>query len=180
MGRLGKSRDRLHNPRGEGERARKRANQQDQLRLAERASQNRYAVINREICSRHVVWGPYEHVVCAASQKRLPVAMYHASAFRSRACHRSHVCVFVLAWLNVGELPRFDNQLQHLAALSLHLVDLARAELLEFADIGRELYEYLPRFTFESISTSWPSIARKEIVLNPFLGNANCFQDFIR
>ncbi len=61
----------------------------------ERAPQNRYAVINREICSRHVVWGPCEHVVCAASQKRLPVAMYHASAFRSRACHRSHVCVFV-------------------------------------------------------------------------------------
>ena len=98
----------------------------------ERASQNRYAVINRGICSRHVVWGPCEHVVCAALQKRLPVAMYHASAFRSRACHRSHVCVFVWAWLNVGELPRFDNQLQHLAALSLHLVDLARDELLEF------------------------------------------------
>ena len=105
----------------------------------ERASQNRYAVINRGICSRHVVWGPCEHVVCAASQKRLPVAMYHASAFRSRAFHRSHVCVFVWAWLNVGELRDLTNQLQHLAALSLHLVDLARDELLEFADIKREL-----------------------------------------
>jgi hypothetical protein len=47
--------------------------------------------------------------------------------------------VFVWAWLNLGELPRLDNQLPHLAALSLHLVDLARAALLEFADIGREL-----------------------------------------
>lgn len=36
-------------------------------------------------------------------------------------------------------MPRFDNQLQHLAALSLHLVDLVRDELLEFVDIGREL-----------------------------------------
>jgi hypothetical protein len=63
----------------------------------ERASQNHYAVIIREICSRHVVWGPCEHVVCAASQKRLAVPTYHASAFRSRTCHRSHVCVFVWA-----------------------------------------------------------------------------------
>jgi hypothetical protein len=46
--------------------------------------------------------------------------------------------VFVWAWLNVGELPRFDNQLPHLAALSLQ-VDLARDELFEFADIKREL-----------------------------------------
>src|SRR4029453_1143886 len=45
----------------------------------QRASQNSYAVIIREICSRHVVPGLCEHVVCAASQKRLPVAMYHAS-----------------------------------------------------------------------------------------------------
>jgi hypothetical protein len=46
--------------------------------------------------------------------------------------------VFVWARLNVGQLPRFDNQLQHLPALSLHLVDLARDELLEFAYIKRE------------------------------------------
>jgi hypothetical protein len=65
--------------------------------------------------------------------------MYHASAFRPKACHRSHVWVFVWPWLNVGELPRFDNQSQHLATLPLRLVDLARDELLEFADIGREL-----------------------------------------
>jgi hypothetical protein len=65
--------------------------------------------------------------------------MYHASAFRSRDRHRSHVCVFAWPSLNVGELPRFDNQLQHLAVLSLYLVDLARDELLEFTDIGREL-----------------------------------------
>ena len=32
----------------------------------------------------------------------------------------------VCACLNVGELPRFDNQPQHLAALFLHLVDLVR------------------------------------------------------
>jgi hypothetical protein len=105
----------------------------------ERASQNRYAVISREICSRHVARGPYAHVVCAASRKRLPVAMYHASAFRSRVCHRNHVCVFVWTWLNLGELPRFDNQMQHLAALSLYLVDLAHEELLKFADIKRDL-----------------------------------------
>jgi len=36
-------------------------------------------------------------------------------------------------------LRDLTNQLQHLAALSLHLVDLARDELLEFADIKREL-----------------------------------------
>ncbi|HCP91960.1 MAG TPA: hypothetical protein DIT76_07955 [Spartobacteria bacterium] len=47
--------------------------------------------------------------------------------------------MFVWAWLNVGELRDLTNQLQHLAALSLHLVDLARDELLEFADIKREL-----------------------------------------
>lgn len=29
--------------------------------------------------------------------------------------------------------------MQHLAALFLHLVDVARAQLLELADIGREL-----------------------------------------
>jgi hypothetical protein len=46
--------------------------------------------------------------------------------------------VFAWAWLNVGQLPEFDNQLQHLAALSLHSVDLARDELLEFADVKRE------------------------------------------
>jgi hypothetical protein len=46
--------------------------------------------------------------------------------------------VFVWAWLNVGELPRFDNQLPHLAALSLQ-VDFVRDELFEFADIKREL-----------------------------------------
>ena len=51
--------------------------------------------------------------------------MCHASAFQSRDCHQSHVCV-VCACLNVGELPRFDNQPQHLAALFLHLVDLVR------------------------------------------------------
>jgi hypothetical protein len=84
----------------------------------ERVSQNRYALIIREICSRHVVQGPCEHVVCAVSQKRLPVVMCHASAFQSRDCRQSHVCV-VCAWLNVGELPRFDNEPQHSAALSL-------------------------------------------------------------
>ena len=47
--------------------------------------------------------------------------------------------MFAWPWLNVGELPRLYNQLQHLAALSLHLVDLACDELLEFPDIGREL-----------------------------------------
>ena len=77
-------------------------------------SQNRYALIIREICSRHVVPGPCEHVVCAVSQKRLPVVMCHASAFQCGDCHQSHVCV-VCAWLNVGELPRFDNQPQDLA-----------------------------------------------------------------
>lgn len=97
------------------------------------------AVIIREICSRHVESGPCEHVVCAASQKRLLGAMYHASAFRPRVCNRSHVCVFARPRLNVGELPRFYNQLRHLATLSLHIVDLACDELLEFADIGREL-----------------------------------------
>jgi len=105
----------------------------------ERAPQNRQAVINREICLRPVARGPYAHVVCAASRKRLPVAMYHASAFRSRVCHRNHVCVFVWTWLNLGELPRFDNQMPHLAALSLYLVDLARDELIQFANSGREL-----------------------------------------
>src|SRR6266446_3295362 len=79
-------------------------------------SQNHYALIIREICSRHVVRGPCEHVVCAVSPKRLPVVMCHASAFQSGDCHQSHVCV-VCAWLNVGELPQFDNQPQHLAAL---------------------------------------------------------------
>ena len=44
-------------------------------------------LVIREICSRHVARGPCEHVVCVVSQKRLPVAMCHASAFRSRACH---------------------------------------------------------------------------------------------
>jgi hypothetical protein len=65
--------------------------------------------------------------------------MCHASAFRSRDRHQSHVCVFAWPGLNVGELTRFYNQPQHLATLSLHLVDLACDELLEFADIGREL-----------------------------------------
>jgi hypothetical protein len=46
--------------------------------------------------------------------------------------------VFVWAWLNVGELPRFDNQLPHLAALSFQ-VDFAPNEIFEFADIKREL-----------------------------------------
>jgi hypothetical protein len=85
----------------------------------ERVSQNSYAVIIREICSQLVGQGRCEHVVCATSQKRLASAMYHVSAFRPRVCHRSHVCVFAWPWLNVGELPRFYNQLQHLAALSL-------------------------------------------------------------
>jgi hypothetical protein len=76
----------------------------------QRGSQDSYAVIIREICSRHVVSGPCEHAVCAASQKRLPVATYHASAFRSRVCHRNHVCVFVWTWRNLGELPRFYNR----------------------------------------------------------------------
>jgi len=53
------------------------------------------AMIIREICSRHVESGPCEHVVCAASQKRLLGAMYHASAFRPRVCNRSHVCVLL-------------------------------------------------------------------------------------
>jgi len=44
--------------------------------------------------------------------------MCRASAFQSGDRHQSHVCV-VCAWLNVGELPRFDNQPQHLAALLL-------------------------------------------------------------
>jgi hypothetical protein len=42
--------------------------------------------------------------------------MCRASAFQSGDRHQSHVCV-VCAWLNVGELPRFDNQPQRLAAL---------------------------------------------------------------
>jgi hypothetical protein len=64
--------------------------------------QNSYAVIIREICSQLVGQGRCEHVVCAASQKRLPSAMYHVSAFRPRACHRSHVCVCVWALLQLA------------------------------------------------------------------------------
>ena len=94
-------------------------NKTSRLTGIEPAGVDRYALIIREICSRHVVRGPCEHVVCAASQKRLPVVMCHASAFQSRDCHQSHVCV-VCAWLNVGELPRFYNQPQHLAAASPH------------------------------------------------------------
>jgi len=95
------------------------------LTRIEAAGVDRYALIIREICSRHVVRGPCEHVACAVSQKRLPVVMCHASAFQSGDCHQSHVCV-VCAWLNVGELRRFDNQPQHLTALFLHLVDHVR------------------------------------------------------
>ena len=68
----------------------------------QRVSQNSYAVIIREICSQLVGQGRCEHVVCAASQKRLASAMYHVSAFRPRACHRSHVCVCVWAWLQLA------------------------------------------------------------------------------
>jgi hypothetical protein len=41
-----------------------------------------------------VVRGPCEHVVCAVSQKYLPVVTGPASAFQSTDCHQSHVSVF--------------------------------------------------------------------------------------
>ena len=66
------------------------------------------AVIIREICSRPVVQETCEHVVCAVSQKRLPVAIYHAAAFRSRNCDRSHACAFVSTCLKIDFAKRLD------------------------------------------------------------------------
>jgi hypothetical protein len=74
-------------------------------------------MIIREICSRHVVSGPCEHLFALLRRSVFQSPCYHASSFRSRACHRSHVCVFAWPWLNVGELPRFYNQLQHLVVV---------------------------------------------------------------
>jgi hypothetical protein len=42
----------------------------------------------------------------------------------------------VCAWLNVGELPRFDNQPQHLAALFLHRMSNVKGRV---AQIGWRL-----------------------------------------
>jgi hypothetical protein len=59
--------------------------------------------------------------------------------------------VFVWAWLNVGELPRFDNQLPHLAALSFQ-VDFAPNELFEFANIKRRRAKGSPNRPFSPVA----------------------------
>jgi hypothetical protein len=69
--------------------------------------------------------------------------MYHASVSRFRARHRSHVYVFVWAWLNVGELPRFDNQLQHFSRVVLYLVILRAYLQVDLRLSGSALFGYV-------------------------------------
>ena len=55
------------------------------------------AVIIREICPQPVGQGHSELVVSVASEKHFSIAAY--PAFESSDCHRSHVCVYVWAYL---------------------------------------------------------------------------------
>ena len=70
----------------------------------------------------------------ASSRRDVSRFGFPTEGLQPKSCLR-----FARPRLNVGELPRFYNQLRHLATLSLHIVDLACDELLEFADVGREL-----------------------------------------
>jgi hypothetical protein len=74
--------------------------------------------------------------VCAASQKRLLGAMYHVSAYRPRACNRSHVCECIWAHqqlafrvcrcadsiLSAGTRRRFRTSLSFDSVQMSHLV----------------------------------------------------------
>jgi hypothetical protein len=63
-------------------------------------------VIIREICPQPVGQVRCELVVCVASEKHFPVAVYPALELSD--CHRSHACVFVWACLKIDFAKRLD------------------------------------------------------------------------